>query len=208
MPGARGRPLSRRDGVDLQVWIAHHYFSWQPTSTLLVTPLVTVTGPEAWQSAVPPSYCGLCPVAVYVPTVTGTENRPLAPTAMESFLVPFDSWRVICPVRARWPTPGAPPTAWSVPVRVPVGPGGPLGDEQLASVIPAAMTASKISETRRTVFLRSHVLARTLPQRARRRSTTCTGCRAHVDTPLTDVTGRSPLRFSPPDGGPARWSRR
>ena len=46
--------------------------------------------------------------------------------------------------------PDEPPTAWSVPVRVPVGPGGPKGDEQLATVIPAAMTASKISETRRT----------------------------------------------------------
>jgi hypothetical protein len=157
--------------ADLQLSIADHYFSWQSTSTLLVTPLVTVTGPEAWQSAVPPSYCGLRPVTVYVPTATGTENRPLAPAVMAN-LVPFDPWRVICPVRPRGPAPGGPPTAWSVPVRVPVGPEGPVGDEQLASVIPAVMTASKISETRHTVSLSSHVLARTLVQRARRRSTT------------------------------------
>jgi len=45
------RPMSMR-------WISDvPYFSWQSTSTLLVTPLVTVTGPEAWQPAVPPSSC-------------------------------------------------------------------------------------------------------------------------------------------------------
>src|SRR6266567_4386648 len=137
--------FSTLQGADLQLSIADHYFSWQSTSMLLVTPLVTVTGPEAWQSAVPPSYCGLRPVTVYVPTAAVTENRPLAPTAMP-YLVPFDSWRVICPARARGPVPRGPPTAWNVPVRVPVGPEGPVGDEQLASVIPAAMTASKMRE--------------------------------------------------------------
>ena len=177
---------------------------------LLVTPLVTVTGPEAWQSAVPPSYCGLRPATVYVPTVTDTENRPLAPTSMPNF-VPFGPWRVTPPLRARGPAPGGPPTAWSVPVTVPVGPGGPVGDEQLASVIPAAMTGSKISATRRTVSLRSHVFARPLVQRARRRSTICSGCRTRADTPhrcAPVATGLPPLRFRPPDGGPARWSRR
>ena len=150
--------FSTLQGADLQLSIADHCFSWQSTSMLLVTPLVTVTGPEAWQSAVPPSYCGLRPVTVYVPTAAVTENRPLAPTAMPN-LVPFDSWRVICPARAREPVPGGPPTAWNVPVRVPVGPEGPVGDEQLASVIPAAMTASKTSETRRTVSIPSFTRA-------------------------------------------------
>jgi hypothetical protein len=71
--------------------------------------------------------------------VTGIENRPPAPTVMEVIesLDPFDPCRVICPVRGRGLTPG-PPTAWSVPVRVPVGPGGPLGAEQPVRVIPVA----------------------------------------------------------------------
>jgi hypothetical protein len=132
--------------------VADHYFSWQSTSTLLVTPLVTLTGLEAWHFAVPPSYLEFCPETVYVPTGTGTENRPFAPTSIW-YLVPFDSWRVTCPLRARGPTPGGPPTAWSVPVRVPVGPGGPLGDEQLASDTEVAMTGSrksKVRELRRT----------------------------------------------------------
>jgi hypothetical protein len=72
-----------------QLSVADHYISWQSTSTLLVSPLVTVTGPDALQSAVPPSYCGLCPETVYVPSDAGTENRPFAPTEMRS-LVPFD----------------------------------------------------------------------------------------------------------------------
>jgi hypothetical protein len=76
-----------------------HYLSWQSTSTLLVTPLVTTTGPEARQTAAPPRYCGLCPETVYVPTVTGTENRPFAPTVMPE-RCPLDPWRVICPLRA------------------------------------------------------------------------------------------------------------
>jgi hypothetical protein len=133
-------------GADLQLSIADHYFFWQSTSTLLVTPWVTVTGAEAVQSAVPPSNCGLRAVTVYVPTVMDAENRPLAPTEMP-ILAPFGPCRVICPARARGPVPGGPPTAWSLPVTVPSGPGGRLGDEQPASVIPAAMTASKISET-------------------------------------------------------------
>ncbi len=62
--------------------VADHYISWQSTFTLLVSPLVTVTGPDALQSAVPPSYCGLCPETVYVPTGAGTENRPFAATVM------------------------------------------------------------------------------------------------------------------------------
>ena len=141
-------------GHVFQLSAADHYFSWQSTSTLLVTPLVTLTGPEALQSAVPPSYFGLCPETVYEPTDAGTENRPFAPTEMMS-LVPFDSWRVTCPLRARGPTPGGPPTAWSVPVRVPVGPGGPLGDEQLANDTEAATTGSresKVRELRRTAY--------------------------------------------------------
>jgi len=85
--------------ADLQLSVADHYFSWQSTSTLLVTPLVTVTGPGALQSAVPLSYCGLCPETVYVPTDAGTENRPFAP-AVKEYLAPFDSWRVTCPLRA------------------------------------------------------------------------------------------------------------
>jgi hypothetical protein len=124
-----------------------HYFSWQSTSTLLVTPLVTTTGPEARQIAVPPSYRGLCPETVYLPTGTGIENRPFAPT-VNPYLVPLDSWRVTCPLRARGPTPGGPPTAWSVPVRVPVAPGGTVGDEQLASDTEAAMTRSRQSKFR------------------------------------------------------------
>ena len=129
--------------------ISNHYFLWQSTSTLLVTPLVTTTGPEAWHSAVPPSYCGLCPVTVYVPTGTGTANRPFAPTVM-AVMCPLDPWRVICPLRARGPAPEGPPTAWSVPVSVPVGPGGPLGDErsQLANNTEAAVIASRASKVR------------------------------------------------------------
>ena len=47
-------------GADLELSVAHNYYiSWQSTSTLLVRPLVTVIGPEALQSAVPPSYSGL-----------------------------------------------------------------------------------------------------------------------------------------------------
>jgi hypothetical protein len=100
------------------------YLSRQPTSTLLVTPLVTTTGPVARQTPVPPSYCGLCLETVKVPTGTGSENRPVATTVMPT-MCPLDSWRVICPLRARGQSPGGPPTAWSVPVTVPVGPGGP-----------------------------------------------------------------------------------
>jgi hypothetical protein len=94
-------PRSRHRNAD-QAHHEHHYFSWQSTSTLLVTPLVTSTGPEALQSAVPPSYFGFCPETVYVPTGTGTENRPFAPTEMR-YLVPFDSRRVTCPLRTRGP---------------------------------------------------------------------------------------------------------
>jgi hypothetical protein len=84
---------------------------------------------------------------VYVPTGLGTENRPFRPTEMMS-LAPFDRRAVTCPLRARGPTPEGPPTAWSVPVRVPVGPGGALGDEQLASDTEAAMTGSRESRVR------------------------------------------------------------
>lgn len=139
---------------------ARCYFSWQSTSTLLVTPLVTVTGPEALQSAAPPSNFGLCPETVYVPTDTGTENRPFAPTSI-SALAPFDSRRKTSPLRARGPAPGRPPTAWSVPVRVPVGPGGPLGDEQLANDTETATTGSrqsKVGELRRTAYPPSRVV--------------------------------------------------
>ena len=142
-----------------QLSVAEPYISWQSTSTLLVTPLVTVTGPEAWQSAVPPLYCGLCPETVYLPTGTGAENRPFAATVMP-VMCPLGPWRVICPLRARGPTPEGPPTAWSVPVRVPVGPEGPLGDEQLASNTEAAMTGireSKVSEPRCTAHPPSRV---------------------------------------------------
>ena len=172
----RPRPTSESVGRVYQLSVADHYISWQSTSTLLVTPLVTTTGPEARQSAVPPSYCGLCPETVYLPTGAGTEKRPFAPT-VSPYLDPFDSWRVTCPLRARGPTPGGPPTAWSVPVRVPVGPGGPLGDEQLASDTEAAMTGSrqsKVRDFRRTAYPSSRVvglLVRTNPpaqHRARR----------------------------------------
>ena len=132
----------------------NHYISWQSTSTLLVTPLVTTTGPGARQTAVPPSYCGLRPETVYVPTSAGTENRPFAPTVMP-VMCPLDPWRVTCPLRARGPSPGGPPTAWSVPVRVPVGPAGPVGDEQLANNTEAAMTGSresKLRDFRRTAY--------------------------------------------------------
>ena len=80
----QNRAISAPGYVRGYLWFRsiNHYISWQSTSTLLVTPLVTMTGPEAWQSAVPPSYCGLRPETVYVPTVTGTENRPFAPTVM------------------------------------------------------------------------------------------------------------------------------
>jgi hypothetical protein len=61
-------------------------------------------------NCVPPAYCGLRPETVYVPTATGTENRPFAPTGTMSF-VPSDSCRVICPLRARGPSPAGPPTA-------------------------------------------------------------------------------------------------
>src|SRR5258708_1848765 len=101
-------------GADLQLSIADYYFSWQSTSMLLVTPWVTVTGPEAWQSAVPPSYCGLRAVTVYVPTVTGSESRPSAPVVMPNF-IPFGPCRVICPARACGPVLEDPPTAWSLP---------------------------------------------------------------------------------------------
>jgi hypothetical protein len=143
-------------------------------------------------------------VTVYVPTVTDAENRPSAPTEMP-VLAPFGPCRVICPARARGPVPGDPPTAWSLPVTVPSGPGGTVGDEQLASVIPPAMTASKISEIRRTVFLRSLVLARPLVQRARRRSPTWSGCPARVDAPLTDVHPMGPACLRCASAEPGRW---
>src|SRR5208282_6420034 len=78
----RPRPTSESVGRVYQLSVADHYISWQSTSTLLVTPLVTVTGPVALQSAVPPSYAGLRPETVYLPTDAGTENRPFAPTEM------------------------------------------------------------------------------------------------------------------------------
>ena len=191
--------FSTLQGADLQLSIADYYFSWQSTSTLLLTPWVTVTGAEAVQSVEPPLNCGLRAVTVYVPTVTGTENRPSAPAVMENFK-PFGPCRVISPARACGPVPGDPPTAWSLPATVPSGPEGPLGDEQPASVIPPAMTASKISEIRRTVFLRSLVLARPLVQSARRRSTTWSGCPARVDAPLTDVHPMRPAFSDAADG--------
>jgi hypothetical protein len=60
-------------------------------------------------------------------------------------MCPLDPWRVICPLRARGPTPAGPPTAWSVPVTVPVGPEGPLGDEQPANDTEATRTGSRAS---------------------------------------------------------------
>jgi len=150
--------FSALQGADLQLSVADHCFSWQSTSMLLVTPWVTVTGAEAVQSVEPPSNCGLRAVTVYVPTVTGTENRPSAPAVMENFK-PFGPCRVISPARACGPVLEDPPTAWSLPATVPSGPEGPLGDEQSASVIPAAMTASKTSETRRTVSIPSFTRA-------------------------------------------------
>ncbi len=163
-----------------------------------------MTGAEAVQSVEPPSNCGLRAVTVYVPTVTGTENRPSAPAVMENFK-PFGPCRVISPARACGPVPGDPPTAWSLPATVPSGPEGPLGDEQPASVIPPAMTASKISEIRRTVFLRSLVLARPLVQRARRRGRTWSGCPARVDAPLTDVHPMRPACLRRASAEPGRW---
>jgi hypothetical protein len=51
--------LTRRTTNRSSTSIANHYFSWQSTSTLLVTPLVTTIGSVARQTPVPPSYCGL-----------------------------------------------------------------------------------------------------------------------------------------------------
>jgi hypothetical protein len=42
--------------VDL---VANRYFTWQSIATLVVAPLVTLIGPDAWQSAAPALYCGL-----------------------------------------------------------------------------------------------------------------------------------------------------
>ena len=193
-----------------------HYSSWQSTSTLLVSPLVTVTGPEASQSAVPSSYCGLCPETVYVPTDAGTENRPFAPTEMIA-LLPFDPWRVTCPLKARGPTPEGPPTAWSVPVRVPAGPGGPLGDEQLASNTEAAMTGSresKVRELRRTAHppvARSWTTCSNEPAWAAQPAVTATRLWGHL--PPSCCRHPMPLAwltwcFKPRDGGPARRSLR
>ncbi len=131
--------------------IAHHYFSAQSIRTFVVTPLVTVTGFAAWQIASPPSYWGLCPETVYLPTDTGTENRPSAPTVMP-VMCPLDPWRVTCPLRARGITPAGPPTAWSMPVRVPVGPCGPLGDPKLlANRTEATTTTSSRSKIEMTI---------------------------------------------------------
>jgi hypothetical protein len=138
--------------------IANHCFSWQSTSTLLVTPLVTTTGPEARQSAAPPSYCGLCPETVYLPTGTGTGNRPFAPTVMPvmpvmGYFVPFTHGGWLVRLGLAGPPQGhlQPGACRSESRRT----WGPVGDEQLASETEAAMTGSRGSKVRDYLFERT-----------------------------------------------------
>ena len=114
-------PASHGRRYHLIARVAVHHFSTQSTCTLIVTPLVTVTGPGAWHTEAPAFVLRTLTETMYVPTDTGTENRPVAPTAMIAIYHPT----VERDLSLQGSRAGAevPPTAWRVPVRVPVGPG-------------------------------------------------------------------------------------
>ncbi len=89
---------------------------------------------------------------VYLPTATGAENRPFAPTVMVA-MAPLDPWREICPLRAHGPrraiyslerTGQSPRRTW-----------GPVGDVQLVNDTEAAMTRSRESKVRDRAVLQA-----------------------------------------------------
>ena len=108
----------RYDQPDSEIAHPLPYFSRQPTSTLLVKPLDTTTGPLARQTPVPPSYCGLCPETVWVPTATdsgGVRLMPIDDGPRGFFASPGRCWRMVrdpragaggqvlhCPERVTW----------------------------------------------------------------------------------------------------------